>query len=90
MLSSSHFDDVVTFEWIKILHPCWHRGIEFVADSELTMVVEAPREKLVLVIYVKTVLIPAKNVNGSFCANLLDLESLMVLVTRVQHAAYLS
>jgi len=44
----------------------------------------------VLIIYVKTVLISAKYVDGSFGAKFLDLKSLVILVSGIEHTSNLA
>ena len=88
VLTASYFHDVVALAWIKVLDPSGNTAVELVANSELPMVVKAPCEQLLLVVYVETMLISAKDVCRIFCANFLDFKRLIIFVSGVQHTAY--
>ena len=68
MLPACNFNNVVALVRIEFFYLSWHRCVELITDTELTMVVESPSEDLVLVIDVETVHFSAKYIDGVLCA----------------------
>ena len=53
VLAAGHLDHVISLVGIEVLDSGRSRAVEFVADTQLPVVVQAPGEELVLVIYVE-------------------------------------
>ena len=90
MLASLNVHDIVTFDGVEILDPLWSAGVKSVTKAELPPVVQAPSEHLMLVIDVEGVLVSTENIHSIFGANFLDFESLLILVSRVEHSTDLA
>ena len=78
VLSSGHLNHVVSLERIQVFHPGGNTSFLPRTDPKLPPVVQAPREKLVLVIQVERVLVSAKDVNGALCSHFLNEHHLLV------------
>ena len=90
MLAAGNLNDVVALVRIQILDASRHTTIISVSKAELTMVVQAPGEKMVFFIDVETVLVSTENINCIFRAKRLYFERLNIFVSGRQHSTYLT
>ncbi len=84
VLTSRHHDHSHA---IEVFHFFWKADVFFVTDSQLPMVVESPGINLLSLVDVEGVVIACPHILSVACCDTLDHQSLLVLVTCVQHAA---
>ena len=90
MLASRHLDNMVTLVWIQISYSLSICDRIFMTEAKLSMVVHAPGEDLVGVIYVERVEPSSEDILGVFRIGLLDFEGLLALVSGLELSANLS
>lgn len=87
MLSTGNDPDVLAIEYGDM---CRIRCVLFVAYAQLPMIIESPGIHLPLVINVEGVMVPAEDIPGFASMYLLNAESLLILVSCLQHSPYLT
>lgn len=83
MLTATDLDDVIALVGIQLFDSDWVALVELAAYAQLAVVVESPREQLLVVVDVKTALFAAKNVDCIFGSNFFDFHSLTIFIAGV-------
>ena len=87
MFSASHLHYIQTIKFIDL---CWDTSVVSVTNSELTMVIEAPSEYLVLFINIEGMMITTEDILCILCIYFFNSEGLLILVSCIQHSTYFS
>lgn len=90
VLSALDVHNVVALNRVEVLDPLRNGSVDSVANAQLTPVVQAPSEHLLLIVDVERMLVAAENVLRVFGAKFFDFQSLRILVSRVQHSTDLA
>ena len=72
MFATLNINNIVVLEWLEFSDFCWIRGSEFVANTQLTVVVHAPGKNLVLLINVEAVVAAYEDVESLLGSDLFD------------------
>ena len=79
VLAADDVGYVIAFVWIELLDTRRVRNVDSGAQSELSVVVQAPGVDLLLIVTVETVLLAGKYVLGFFGADRLNLHRQILL-----------